>query len=254
MVWLKDIRNSIGDALATIGIHPEAFFAAIGNFISNQLWPVITSGLAQPLFWLAIAALVYGSSVISVAELWRRGKPLASRVRLARRALERAARLAPAENEAEGEHGESTGAKLWTEAKEAFFGDIDDKYLPTLHSLRLVLRAGFIFLGAYVVVYSAQTVATSFWGWALNQTMGGHPITFWEVFLPAQDLISSVPFEPWRLCLLAVALRRCLTIFRLRAENAGTADLEVGAMAAAREAAASDLKSRGVPLPEEVGV
>lgn len=250
MVWLADIRNGIGDALATIGIHPEAFFAAIGSFISNQVWPVFTSGLVQPLFWLAIAALVYGSSVISVAELWRRGKPLASRVRLARRALERAARLAPAQNG--GEHHESTGGRLWTEAKEAFFGDIDDKYLPTLHSLRLVLRAGFIFLGAYVVVYSAQTVANSVWGWALNQTVGGHPITFWTVFLPAEDLIQSLPFEPWRLCLLAVALRRCLMIFRLRAESAGTAAPQVGAIAAAREQAAADLESRGVPIPEDL--
>jgi hypothetical protein len=29
-----------------------------------------------------------------------------------------------------------------TQVKEAFFGDIDDKYLPAFHSLRLVLRAG----------------------------------------------------------------------------------------------------------------
>ena len=36
------------------------------------------------------------------------------------------------------------------ELKEAFLGDIDDKYLPTFHSLRLVLRAGVVFLGSYV--------------------------------------------------------------------------------------------------------
>jgi hypothetical protein len=116
----------------------------------------------------------------------------------------------------------------------------------------LVLRAGFIFLGAYVVVYSAQTVANSVWGWALNQTVGGHPITFWTVFLPAEDLIQSLPFEPWRLCLLAVALRRCLMIFRLRAESAGTAAPQVSAIAAAREQAAADLESRGVPIPEDL--
>ncbi|HEY6686849.1 MAG TPA: hypothetical protein VI094_11650 [Propionibacteriaceae bacterium] len=34
--------------------------------------------------------------------------------------------------------------------EEVFFGDIDDKYLPALHALRLVLRAGPIFLGAYI--------------------------------------------------------------------------------------------------------
>lgn len=250
MVWLGDIRHGIGNVIAALGINPEAFFSVIANFISNQVWPVITSGLTQPIFWLAIAALVYGSSVISVAELWRRGKPLASRVRLARRALERAARLELMQSE----HAETATGRLWTEVKEAFFGDIDDKYLPTLHSLRLILRAGFTFLGAYVVVYSAQTVADSVWGWALNQTIGGHPMTFWMVALPAQDFAQSLPFEPWRLCLLAVALRRCLMIFRLRAESAGTAHPAASPVLAAREVAAADLASRGRPVPEKVGV
>ncbi|MBO0812413.1 MAG: hypothetical protein J2P23_10260, partial [Microlunatus sp.] len=166
MVWLVDLRHGIGNVMAALGINPEAFFSAIWGFISDQVWPVVASGLTQPIFWLAIAALVYGSSVISVAELWRAGKPLASRVRLARRALERAARR----ELPRAEQGETAGGRVLTEVREAFFGDIDDKYLPTLHSLRLILRAGFIFLGAYVVVYSAQTVADSVWNWALNQT------------------------------------------------------------------------------------
>ncbi|MBO0813319.1 MAG: hypothetical protein J2P23_14920, partial [Microlunatus sp.] len=96
--------------------------------------------------------------------------------------------------------------------------------------------------------------ADSFWNWALNQTIGGHPMTFWMTFLPAQDFISSLPFEPWRLCLLAVALRRCLVIFRLRAENAGTVHPEDSAAQAARKVAAADLASRGLPVPEKVGV
>ncbi|GAB3917542.1 hypothetical protein GCM10011575_31460 [Microlunatus endophyticus] len=255
MVWISDVRHAVGNLIALTGINPDVFFAGIGSFISNQVWPVITSGLTQPIFWLAIAALVYGSSVISVAELWRRGRPLASRVRLARRALERAARQEAAGGQQHGgEHHETTGARLVAEIREAFFGDIDDKYLPTLHSLRLVLRAGFTFLGAYVVVYSAQAVGSSIWSWALNQTIGGHPMTFWMVFLPAQDFVTSLPFEPWRLCLLAVALRRCLMIFRLRAESRGTANLEVGAVEAAREVAAADLGSRGTPVPETAGV
>jgi hypothetical protein len=248
MVWLADLRHGIGNVLAALGISPEAFFSAIWNFLSNQVWPVITSGLTQPIFWLAIAALVYGSSVISVAELWRKGKPLASRIRLARRALERAARR----ELPRADQGTTAGVRVLTEIREAFLGDLDDKYLPTLHSLRLILRAGLIFLGAYVVVYGAQTVADSFWNWTLNQTIGGHQMIFWMVFLPAQDFLSSLPFEPWRLCLLAVALRRCLMIFRLRAESAGTIVPE-GAALAARDAAAADLAARGRPVPEQVG-
>jgi len=250
MAWLDALKHGIGNLLAAIGLNPEAFFSAIGSFISDQLWPVITSGLSEPIFWLAIAALVYGSSVISVAELWRRGKPLASRVRLARRALERAARR----ELAQANEGPTVSGRVLAEVREAFLGDIDDKYLPTLHSLRLILRAGFAFLGAYVVVYSAQTVADTLWNWALNETIGGHPMTVWMVILPIQDFVSSLPFEPWRLCLLAVALRRCLMIFRLRAQTSGTMHPQQGAMDAARDVAAADLASRGRPVPEEVGV
>ncbi|MBO0882697.1 MAG: hypothetical protein J2P17_20660, partial [Mycobacterium sp.] len=216
------------------------------SFISDHLWPVITAGLSQPIFWLAIAALVYGSSVISVAELWRKGKPLASRIRIAQRALERASRI------------QSKGAsharrdRLLTELKEAFFGDIDDKYLPTLHSLRLILRAGVVFLGAYVVVYSAQAVGSTVWSWILTKTIGGHPMTFWIMVKPLYDLALTLPFEPWRLCLLAVALRRCLMIFRLRAERAGTVTPEAGAPRTAREAAAVDLGLRGRAVEDQV--
>jgi hypothetical protein len=139
-----------------------------------------------------------------------------------------------------------------TEVKEAFFGDIDDKYMPTLHSLRLILRAGFIFLGAYVVVYALEEVGSAVFGWALNQTIGGHHMTFWEVWLPANDLINDLPFEPWRLCLLAVALQRCLQIFRLRAEAAGTTGLGAEATLAARQTAAADLDAAR-PVPQGVG-
>jgi hypothetical protein len=248
MAWLDAVRDGVANLIAALGIDPEAIFRAIGSFITDQLWPVVTSGLTQPIFWLAIAALVYGSSVISVAELWRRGKPLASRIRLARRALERAARAELAAS------GSARGGRVLTEVKEAFLGDIDDKYMPTLHSLRLILRAGFTFLGAYIVVYAAQTVADSLWGWVMTQTIGGHPMSFWMVAIPAYNLITTLPFEPWRLCLLAVALRRCLLIFRLRAEEAGTLSPEPGTPRTAREAAAADLTSQGQPVPEQVAV
>jgi hypothetical protein len=41
----------------------------------------------------------------------------------------------------------------------AFFGDIGDKYLPALHALRLIVRAGPIFLGSYIFLYNLVIIA-----------------------------------------------------------------------------------------------
>jgi hypothetical protein len=216
--WIDRFKDWLADLVAALGIDLPAVLDAVWSFVTDHAWPVISSGLAEPIFWLAIAALIYGSSVISIAELWRAGKPLASRVRVARRVIERASQ------EASDDRAARAGKAVLGQVKEAFLGDIDDKYLPTLHSLRLILRAGFSFLGAYVVVYGAQRIAAAAFDLLLTNTIGGHEFSFWLVWLPSYDLIEDMIFEPWRLCLLAVALRRCLIIFRQRAEHRGTTD------------------------------
>lgn len=231
--WFASLKHWLSDVVASLGINLPAILDAVGSFITERAWPVITSGLAEPIFWLAIAALIYGSSVISVAELWRAGKPLASRVRVARRVLDRASR------EQDGDRTRRAGRAVAGQVKEAFLGDIDDKYLPTLHSLRLILRAGFSFLGAYVVVYGAQKIATAAFGWLLTNTIGGHHFIFWLVWLPSYNLVIDLIFEPWRLCLLAVALRRCLVIFRNRAAQRGT--IEADQHNSAQQVAAEEL-------------
>lgn len=69
--------------------------------------------VVEPMLWLALASLVYGSQVLSAADLWRRGRPLTvgagrSAVRIGDR-----------------ERGVALGFQ------DAFFGDLNDKYLPT---------------------------------------------------------------------------------------------------------------------------
>ena len=87
-----------------------------------MFWTVVS----QPIIWLAVAALVYGSQVLSLADLWRRGQPAAARVvgasRFDRRGDKRALRPATPPGV----------ARVGSEVREAFLGDIDDKYLPTV--------------------------------------------------------------------------------------------------------------------------
>ncbi len=215
--WL----DRIGDALRAVGTALTdllpGFVITAAEAIRDGFWPVLTEVVSQPIIWLAVAALIYGSNVISVAELWRNGKPLASRVRVVRRRIERRSDRPRREFRPDGRV-----AFVGAELKEAFLGDIDDKYLPTLHSLRLILRAGLVFLGAYVLVYNLLEIASNYWHLALLRMVGGHSAAFWFTFGPAVELLEDLPVEPWRICLLAVALQRALEIFRSRAERQGT--------------------------------
>ncbi len=133
--------------------------------------------LSQPIIWLAVAALVFGSRVLSLAELWRKGQPYAD-------ALPGATRVRAATGTSRRCVGSvrRPGASGWParQVKEAFFGDIDDKYLPTFHSLRLVLRAGVLFLGSYVLVYSMIAIAQNYVGTLLyTGSSAATPVDFW---------------------------------------------------------------------------
>jgi len=204
--WLVEIQNILA---RLVGINVPEIVSRAWAFVSDQIWPIIVDVLAQPLLWLAVAALVFGSRVLSLAELWRQGQPYAARIpgatAFARYSDKRAfRRIGPAPR----------GARLAaSRVQEAFFGDIDDKYLPALHSLRLVLRAGPIFLGCYVFVYNLAIVAQNYLERLLHLIVGGHEGQFWVRWEPVFSLVQDALVEPVRLCLLAVAFRRCLEIF-----------------------------------------
>lgn len=171
------------------------------------LWPVFTHAFVQPVMWLAVAALVYGSHVLSFAEMWRKGEPLSahldaqSGVVLDKRGRRRA-------------RPGTRGRSVVIEVQEALFGDLNDKYLPTFQSVRLVLRGGVLFLAAYVFIYSLVTVVARAFKDTVLEIFGGRVATFWVAW---DDLITGLtqPFgETLRLALLAVAFRRVLTHFR----------------------------------------
>ena len=204
--WLVEIQNAIA-RLVMINV-PEIVSRAWA-LVTDQIWPLVVDVLAQPLLWLAVAALVFGSRVLSLAELWRKGQPYATRIpgatAFARYREKRAfRRIGPAPR----------GVRLAaSRVQEAFFGDIDDKYLPALHSFRLVLRAGPIFLGCYVFMYNLVIIAQNYLERLLHLIVGGHEGQFWVRWEPVFDLVQDALVEPIRLCLLAVAFRRCLEIF-----------------------------------------
>jgi hypothetical protein len=212
MQWLAAIRNALAEFFAIFKIDLPEILTRTWAFIADTVWPVLVDVIAQQMLWLAVAALVFGSRVLSLAELWRKGQPYAARIPGATafaRYREKQAfrRLGPPPK----------GVRLAAaRVQEAFFGDIDDKYLPTLHALRLVLRAGPLFLGSYIFVYNMVIVAGNYLEKLLHWLVGGHEVQFWVRWEPVFALVQDALVEPVRLCLLAVAFRRCLELFAQR--------------------------------------
>ena len=222
--WIDDAMQPIEHAFALIRVNLPEVLNRVWEFLVGQVWPVLADTVLQPLVWLAVAAIIFGSNVMSLAELNRTvrdriprsARRRASDERRSSRRVERAAAAAPPPGL----------RRVGSEAKEAFLGDIDDKYLPTLHALRLVARSGAVFLGAFVLVYAAVQTLGNYLHSAVLRLVGGHTVGFWEMFEAPVSLAYTLPIEPLRLCLLAVAFRRCLELFANRS-------------AAARRAAAS---------------
>ncbi|SDT42704.1 hypothetical protein SAMN04488543_4327 [Friedmanniella luteola] len=225
MLWLTDrafmgwgaaVRDAVGAFLARFAIDLPAVLETLTRVVTEQVWPVAWDVVSQPIIWLAVAALIYGSQVLSLAELWRKGQTYADRIpgagTFARyRDKQALRRIGPPPRGVQ---------RVAREAKEAFLGDVDDKYLPTFHSLRLVLRAGLVFLGSFVLVHAVLEAVRNYASTALDALLGGHTVDFWTVWGPWVDLASTLPFEPLRLCLLAVAFRRCLELFQQRSHAA----------------------------------
>lgn len=213
--WLAALRHRVDGVLALIHDQLPTVVDRLAAFLAGEAGPALWSAVSQPVVWLAVAALVFGTQVLSLADLWRMGRPLTARVTGASRFARHRDKLALRRPAAPPPGVVRTA----TELKDAFLGDIDDKYLPALHSLRLVLRAGGGFLGAYVLLYGALTILRNYLDRLLHGLIGGREVDFWFVAGPFLDLARAVPLELLRLCLLAVAFRRCLELFRHRAAD-----------------------------------
>ena len=204
-----------------------AALARLAGFLTDEIWPVLWPVVSQPIIWLAVAALVFGSQVLSLAELWRRGqpdrRPGAGGVGV--RPAHRQARAAPDRPPPPGVR------RVGAEVKEAFLGDLDDKYLPTFHSSGWCCGPVRCSSGAYVLLYTAHRGRPELVERLIpcSSSAGRDGRRSGTVAGPFIDLVKNVPWELLRLCLLAVAFRRCLELFQQRGRQLSPGPSEVGA-------------------------
>lgn len=193
--WLPDALDAAGRAVGVIG--------AVGTVV-----------LVLPALWFALAGLVHGSKVLSLADLWQAGVP----PRMALRALVR--RQAPV-----GSGGSRTVRDMALSAQELLFGDLDDKYIPALQAALLFYRAGGIFLAALTVCHTVlHVIHDTVLPWLAFHLLGGHTFEFWFRFAPMLvDLPIDLLVEPLRITLMSVAFVECLRRVHARSVRAGGA-------------------------------
>ncbi|HEY3337857.1 MAG TPA: hypothetical protein VGK18_05105 [Propionicimonas sp.] len=232
-LWVGDRRVAqwwqagLDGATGWLRIDLPDLFQQVWTVFAGTIWPVLWDVVSQPLAWLTLAALVFGSRVLTLGDVLRTGPGVEGGG-----VLGRAERLRLALARAEGPR------RAVLRLQQIFAGDVDDKYLPTWKSLRLVLHAGWAFLGAYILLFNLVGLLGDWSVDAVRTAIGGQPVSLWINVLPFLDLLPDVLGMSLQLALLGAAFVRILQLrspeaARVRPSPAGTGRLgEVAVVAA----------------------
>jgi len=169
----------------------------IGRVV-GAVWPVLWQMLTQPLVWLAMTCLVAGMRLTSMDDILDQ----ISRRREARGAAVPSTRA-----------GRVVGFHL----RETLLGDVNDKVLPTVYSLRYIWHAGPAFLGAFIVAFTAVTLLPQVMIRNLHLAFSQAGNKFWLTATPLISLIDMVLVLGLQMVLLSVAFVRADELVRERA-------------------------------------
>ncbi|MFC4531014.1 hypothetical protein [Sphaerisporangium dianthi] len=178
----------------------------LGEYAAPYL-PDAKDGLVQPLVWLAMAAVVYSSSMTEEAKV------------------------------IEGTRVEPHVSRLWqrlpapVQAVAEFFSrGVRDKYVPLANGFRFVLSGGVLFYLTFCLMYVALEALASVGFIGLTRLAGAHEALWWLMWEGAFVFPVTLLHEVLRICLLAVAFDLALRRASARsAAQAGPAGPPVGA-------------------------
>jgi hypothetical protein len=180
--WITGAWNSAAEWLAQFALPfaltvPE-IVAALWDGWREVVWPGLKDAVAQPLVWLAIAALVY-----------RRGGP------------------APGETVDRGIGRLRRDRRF---AVDLLTRDYRDKYLPMVDALRMVLRLGLGFLAALCLLYVTSD-ALADWSYVAAVALLDRAVEYPGFLEGTLDLGHQILVQPLQVCLLAVAYDRVVS-------------------------------------------
>ncbi|MCC6498094.1 MAG: hypothetical protein IT193_17715, partial [Propionibacteriaceae bacterium] len=203
-LWLGDRRlaqwweQAVEAASGWLRIDLPEVVDRLWAFLAGTAWPVLWDVLSQPLAWLTLTALVFGARALTLADVWHTGRTTRIHTRLER--------LRGAVLRAEGPR------RVVLKVQASLLGDIDDKYLPSWKSLRLVLRAGWAFLGAFVLLFNLVRFAGERASDLIVGAMGGQPVAVGIRLYPLVDLLPNVLAMSVQLALLGSGFVRMLQL------------------------------------------
>ena len=192
--WWDGFR---GWAKGILHLDLPAFLVSLWTGFVEIVWPVLSTGVLRPLVWLAMAGLVFGARVLTLEDLWRPESPEAARP----------AGILRTDTVA------TSGLRTITlRLQDVLFGGLNERVVPAWQSFRLVLRAGWPFLGAYVLAFTLVDLAGQWLEHAVIWLIGGHEVSFWIKVDPFVDLVTTVAVSGFQWVLLAVAYDRALGV------------------------------------------
>ena len=167
--------------------------AAAGDWLWHSLLPGLGTAIALPLVWLALTVTVFGWHQVTARELLA-GTRVESRVSRASAGLQR---------RRSGVVGLAAhhGLDLLT-------ADLRTKYLPVAHALRLILRAGPAFLGAYLVLATLVVTLQAFVTSLLDVAMGPQNVAWSLATDPFTELGLDLLFTTIAVALYVAAVDR----------------------------------------------
>lgn len=189
--WLPDFKLPFDLTL------PQ-FLARAGDWFVEEVFPGLWQGVALPLVWLAVAAIVMG---------WRefRARDLLSG---------RAARVVPTTD-----GPPSSFERVITLAT----ADLRDKYVPLAHAFRLIWHSGPYVLGAYLMLFAILRVIEMDARHLMYRFFAAGDTTDLFRALNAIDAIGDLVFTSLTTCLIVAAFDRGLRDTLRRSGAAATA-------------------------------
>ena len=178
--WRASALTWLGDL---VHINLPAVFDAAWAWLRDIAWPVVWYALSQPILWLGVVALVGGLQFLNVDTVWarlRRTRALRTRVR-------------------EGGVIDLAGHKVVGKAS---------GFLPLLHLLTVILKAGVPFLGAFVVTFTVVDRGMAWLAMLVDKVIGPVPGDYVQLLLPVGRLVDQVVGPLVTAVLLAVAYVR----------------------------------------------
>lgn len=194
--WWAGGWHDLVDTLPVVHLPFHLTLPQIVTGTAQWIWtsglPAFSLNMVLPLMWLALTAIVLGWRTFSGRDALSGVHRPAAADRLVRRAAGwSGSRLQPLVTLAD-----------WAS------GDLRTKYVPVLQALRLVLRAGPRFVGAYLVLAAVLNLGSGWFSVLIVRMLGPLPAATSLGVQPVIDLITGVVFTTLGMALYAAAFDR----------------------------------------------